>query len=141
MASTEQIFQSYVNKDYNQLFQSASASYNKVFGIFNAVYEDGRKAVESLLALVFTSVCADGQLTPKEGEFLNEIAQTNYTHDQLMQIVKGHGNATAYAKADGIFDSMPEGIKAELLNLCLCVCAIDERISPEEVAFVTQLVG
>ncbi len=140
MSRVDEIFQSYVNKSYNELFSSAEGSYSRLYKAFAEAFGDSKKAVQTLLTLVFTSVCADGQLSDLETRFLNDLADTNYSRSEMAKIVSGHGRASAYAEADRIFDSMPDLAQEELLNLCLCVCAVDERITKEEVAFIMQLV-
>ncbi len=140
MRTTEEIFQEYVNLSYEELFARAYDSFLTLHSFLTKSFEDSMTATNAELLLIYTSICADGNLTELEVKFLNDLAGTSFSPDQMLEDISAFCDKEAFEAADNLFDSLPEDEKAEFFNLCLCVCAIDERISSEELDFVARLI-
>ncbi len=129
-----EIFQSFVNKDYDELVKIAHRELNLAIPTLEEFLGDD--AYRVTLALLTTCISADGQLSDIEKKFLNEI--TGIEIGAMGDIVRGF---TDYELVDKLVDSSPKDLKNHLLTLALCTMAVDEHIPGKEVAYFKRLLA
>lgn len=129
-----EIFQSYVNLDQKSLIEIAAESIPKFLPVLKQV--DAEHGGNVCLAMMISCAFgADGKLTEKESAFLRAV---KLDVDLIKTILNTDG---AYTIIDNLVDSMNTEEKAAALSFMICLCAIDESISPEENAFLRRLLA
>lgn len=132
--SFEDILQNYVNKSYDELKAMARYEANIVLPALRRSF--GKEyAYAALLSVISSCIAADGRFSAKEQQFLYELL--NLTPDRARAYVEKTANA---GFADEFFDSCSKDEKTHLLKLCICFCAVDERISSDEINLLRRLV-
>lgn len=132
----QEVLQDYVNKDYAELLQLASSSFDALYPAFAEAFGE-EKAVVVTASFLASSLAADGALSQIERQFICDLFNADASFaETLFQSAQG---GQAAELADQIFDACPEQFKAHLLNLCLCFLACDESITRNEVAFIVRL--
>ena len=134
----KELLQNYVNKSYEELVALAKNSLSILIPYFHSLNAElGDKAI---IHFILTALAVDDGFSELEYKFLCDVLNTNESYDKIKGVVAKNANDQSIALADTIFDNIPnDNVKAELLNLFLCIIAIDETISPTETAMFSKL--
>lgn len=117
----------FVNKDYEELVSIAEVAVSRLIPpLERKLGEDD--AYVALCVFVSSCVGADGTLTPNEKKLLKRVMGVD--PDNAKTLVE---NAVDYRIANGLFDSVDEAIRKDLMMLCLACFAVDERINKDEI--------
>ena len=131
------ILQDFVNEEYDNLLGMAKQAIADILPVFNDLAKDGDGAT-GLIALFATSLAVDGKLSELEYKFVCDLLGDK-SFDEVKALVAAHYNAETFDLVDKLVDEFPVDMKSKLLTFCCCFLAVDEKISREEVAFVTKL--
>lgn len=129
-----EIFQSFVNKEYDELVSIATRELSLAIPTLEEFLGE-KDAYRVTLALLATCVSTDRQMSDIEKKFLNEV--TGIETHEIGEIVRGF---TDYEFVDKLVDSCPRDLKNHLLTLALCTMAVDEHIPGKEVAYFKRLI-
>lgn len=127
------MFQGFVNKDYDELVYIANKEINLAMPTLNELVGE-EYAYKLMISILATCTSADGTISDLEIKFLTEI--TGIESSAIVEIVRG---TTDYEFVDKILDAISQDLKNHLLTICLCMMAVDENISGKEVAFFKRL--
>ena len=111
---------------------------------------DGKDGITAYMQFILASVAADGVLSEKEFEllkpFFDKTAGKEVTYEEAVEIFKKMGLDKPDALKDvvdvmvDIIGLVSEDIKADIVMLCLLVCAIDGEVSQKEKDWIRQLI-
>lgn len=128
-----EIFQKYVNLDLEDLIALATKAIPEFMPVLKEYDKEHDGAV--CLAMMITSAFgADGEFTDNELAFLSAIHMD-------ANLIKAILENNVYPVVDEMIDSMNTDQKGAALSFMTALCALDERISPEENAFLRQLLA
>jgi hypothetical protein len=139
MANLNQLLQKYVNMDYDELLDLAKFSLSQ---FLDTVLEKTGADGASKICAVMTAAClgADGKLSPLENKFFNDLLGVNDSYSDNLEFVRSLGTEEARELVDGLVDAMSSEDKAAAISFCLCLLAVDETITRDEVAFIDRLI-
>ena len=89
-----------------------------------------------------SSAGADGKLTAKEANVVQAVSKASgldVNSDTVKQIVKTTSNQEAYALIQKMSASLQGEDKAALVSLAAGICALDNRMSKEELNYISSL--
>ena len=109
----------------------------------------GRDVVATYLQFILASVAADGKMTPEEFVLLkpmfDKVEGRNVSYDEAVEIFEKMGLTEPEAYKD-VVDTMvdvigivDEGLKDDIVFLCLLVCAVDGEVTEKEKDWIRQL--
>jgi uncharacterized pyridoxamine 5'-phosphate oxidase family protein len=132
-------------ESFTQLFNELSARVT-----VQLVDIAGKDGLNAYLNFILASVAADGKMTEKEFELLKPIfegvAEKELTYQEGVEIFKSFGfdeSDTFKNIVDLMVDVVgivSDGLKDDIVMLCLLVCAIDGEVSEKEKDWIRQLV-
>ena len=147
-------------KDFNELCRSVEElsplEYAAVLGrtslkimpAIRAFSEDGRTCAEVLAAFVIASVYADGKLDESEYLLMAPLLKAFFGEDfdfedakKLAKEWRKEGRAVK-KEVDYLVDflgTLSEELKADIIFVCLLICAVDGKVSLKEKAYIKQL--
>ncbi len=130
--SLDSMLQNFVNKDYDEIKEFAEIALSRLMPpLSEALGEDD--AAAALCIFIASSTAADGTLTVKEKQLMKEVM--GIEPDKAKEFVlKAHD----YDTADKFYDACPSEVQSDLMMLCLCFFAVDERISKEEISLLNR---
>ena len=131
------ILQDYVNLDYDQLVKIGKECFNTVVNnLLNVFDQDG--AYISVLALISSSIIADGELTEKEIQFLTDVSGLD--KDTIINKVYPLGTREQAKKiANTICDCDIRELADDAFTLAICLLAVDESITRTEYEYIAEL--
>ncbi len=111
---------------------------------------NGTDGLTAYMQFLLASVAADGVLSEKEYEllkpFFDRMADKDVTYEEAVELFKKMGLDEPDALKD-VVDVMvdfiglvSEDMKADIITLCLLVCAIDGEVSQKEKDWIRQLI-
>lgn len=140
MATLNELLQDYVNLSYNQLLNIANDSFAKIAPFFSKLSPDGNCA-QYLIPILGAALAVDGKLSQLEYRFMNDFLGGGMEYDDILQLAQDNYNENAMTYTDRVVDALSGDERTALLCLCLCIMAVDETISREEVAFIKRLIA
>ena len=142
MSKFNTLLQKYVNMSYDELVNTANENLHELFPALEKFFEDfpGEDPTTHIVVMLLANCLgADNQLTALECKFVNQILNANHSYDTLKTLIATHCNDEAEEVLDHLVDALDGSATANLLSFCLCLLAVDETISRDEVAFFTRL--
>lgn len=130
----DNLFRKYVNMSYDELKEVASSNLVEILPRLSEIVGQDN-AIKTLIIIISSCTTADGVLTVKEKEFLQDLLAIE--PDRAKDLVK---EAHDYKFTDDVIDSMSNELRDRVLTLCLCFFAVDEKISKEEISLMIKLV-
>ena len=137
------IMQAFVNADYSELVDIAKESLGIAYPYIAKVFaEQGEDEALSGTVLLHFIVTADGNYTELEHKFFCEVTGDTDSYEDNKAFIAQFADGKHADMADQLFDYIvnDKDAKMALLKLCLAICAIDETISADEVAFICKLI-
>ncbi len=111
---------------------------------------DGKDGITAYMQFILASVAADGELSEKEFEllkpFFDKMAGKEVTYEEAVEIFRKMGLDKPDALKNvvdvmvDIIGLVSEDTKADIVMLCLLVCAIDGEVSQKEKDWIRQLI-
>ena len=140
MSSLNELLQKYVNMSYEELLDMAKFSLSQFIG---TIMEDGGQDGTAKVLAIMTSACfgADYKFTALENKFLNDLTDSNDSYAENLEMVRALGNDEARQFVDDLLDSLTSEEKAAAASFCLCLLAVDETVTRDEIAFFDRLLG
>jgi hypothetical protein len=142
MSKFNTLLQEYVNMSYEELVSMANRNLHDLFPALEKFFEDypGEDPTTNIVVMILANCLgADNKLTTLECRFVNEILEANHSYETLRSMIIAHCNADAEEILDNLVDALDSKATSTLLSFCLCLLAVDETISRDEVAFFTRL--
>ena len=103
---------------------------------------DSEKASRLLLAVFFTAISADGKLNSNEFAIIKgflDAVDIKLTDEQVVKIIADYSGKEAYEAILALNHILSADGKSNLIALVAAVCAIDDRIDPNEVSYLDAL--
>ena len=125
------------NKSMNVLYKLAE------------ITEDELDGVTIFTGLIIGSIIADGKVAEEEFRLIEpalEIAiNRKVTLEEVQDMVKYHKKDSSYYRqfikaVVDLFGDIDDDLKADMITVCLLVCAIDGKISIKERQWLKQLI-
>ena len=114
-----------------------------------ALLTDPDTAVETYFHLVMASVAADGKLAEEEYYLIRPVFESikkrevSYEEAKLMFVAAGFDRPGEYKKTVDqvvdLFGLVSDDVKADMITICLLVCAVDGKVSFSEKRWIKQL--
>ncbi len=142
MSKFNTLLQNYVNMSYDELVDMANENLHDLFPALEKFFKDfpGEDPTTQIVVMLLANCLgADSKLTALECKFVNEILNANHSYDTLKDLIAMHCNDDAEEVLDNLVDALDRSATSSLLSFCLCLLAVDETISRDEVAFFTRL--
>ena len=132
-----ELLQGYVNKDYFELVAKARQDIVSLFPACKVVDKDNDGFV-MMTSIMLSAIGADGTLTALERKFMKDALEID--DDAVSKFIKMY-NGKMVELTDSFADALPVELKADVIDLALCIVAVDEKISREETAFIAKLIA
>lgn len=139
MATLKELMQDYVNMSYNDLLNLARKNYANFIGTLRGFFDSDETIAQAILVVTSSCLSADGKLSNSEYAFIKELLGLQQDYETLTRVTAALGDAKGRELADQLADALDTESKAEFLSFCLCIVAIDETISRDEIAFINKL--
>ena len=137
MNDFEQLLQNYVNKDYFELVAKARRDIISLFPACKVVDKDNDGFV-MMTSIMLSAIGADGTLTALERKFMKDALEID--DDSVSEFIKMY-NGKMVGLTDSFADALPVELKADVIDLALCIVSVDTKISREETAFIAKLIS
>jgi uncharacterized tellurite resistance protein B-like protein len=121
----------------------------KILPAIRALSTDGFDCAETMLTFLVASVYADGKLDEAEYQLLLPMLKAffgeNVDYDYAKKVVKAFGPEGKELKKVvnqmvDLIGEVDEDLKADIIMVCLLICAIDGKISLKEKRYIKQLI-
>lgn len=140
MATLNELLQDYVNLSYDQLLRIAKNNFDKIAPFFAKIAPDGN-AAKYLVPIIGAALAVDGRVSQLEYRFINDLLGGGLNYEDVKAVAQNNYNDDAMDYTDKVVDLLSGDERTALLALCLCIMAVDETISREEVAFIKRLIA
>ena len=141
MADFNELLQQYVNQSYDDLLGLAKYSLSKVSEEITTIFDGTEEASKVLMVVTAACYGADSRLTTLEYTFLKDLLESDSDYNSMKSMIEALGGSDAMELTDQLVDSLSADGKAALVSFCICLLAVDETISRDEVAFIAQLMA
>ncbi len=135
--SLKTVIEGYINTEYNELVGTAKLSLQVVYPLLKNVFEEQASFI--FISFLGAGVAADGSFSEKEKKFLKDVF--NFNDDINEDIFKLGSNEEVVSLVDRVFDILDGESKIALLNLCLCLIAVDKNVELVETEFIQKLLN
>ena len=142
MADFNQLLQNYVNQPYEELLGLARYSLAQASDEISDFFS-GNDELHAKAYMVITAAClgADSKLTTLEYNFLKDLLDMDVSYDDMKSMIEALYGDEAMELTDQLADSLSNDAKSALISFCICLLAVDETISREEVDFIAKLMS
>lgn len=122
----------------------------KIMPALHALTRDPAESARMLAIFMIGSVYADGKLDEAEYELMKPMLEAFFgqevNFEQAKKVVKAFSPEGKELKqvVDYVVDllgELDEELKADIITVCLLVCAIDGKISRKEEKYIRQLIA
>lgn len=122
----------------------------KIMPALHALTRDPAESAMMLATFMIGSVYADGKLDEAEYELMKPMLEAFFgqevNFEQAKKVVKAFSPEGKELKrvVDYVVDllgELDEELKADIITVCLLVCAIDGKISKKEEKYIRQLIA
>ena len=135
----KEVLQQYVDASYEELVKEVAYSGAKLIARLKELGLSDKNALTAVYGYIVTAVSADGKVTEKEFQFLQEAL--NYTREELNEVIELGSDPEFIEVMDRLFDSHDKEVCVQTLNIVCCLVAIDETINRDEIAFIEKLLA
>lgn len=137
MATFNELMQKYVNSDYETLVQLAQQALVSVLPACKAVDKDN-DGFFMATSIILAAIGADGVLTGLEKKMLGDALGLN--EETIQKFITLYDSRMAEL-VDAFADALKDDLKADVCMLVTAVCAVDEKISHLETAFIKKILA
>lgn len=141
MAELRDILQKYVNLDYEDLLKLGTHSLAAITPYFESVSRQmGGEITPTQLGICVLGTClaVDGKLTDLECRFVSDLFD-GVPREQVRAVAENYADEQSRSIVDGLYDNCPAEYRNDFMQFCICVLAVDERVSGDETEFVRRL--
>lgn len=135
-----QLLQEYVNASYEDLLARARFVLPDILTGLNNIAKDC-DGTGFLLALVGTTVVADGMFSDQEYHFLSDVLELDISYKTLKNSLEQYCEEGWDDISYRVMNSVDEDTRTKLGIFCICLAAVDERISGEENGYIAALLS
>lgn len=137
MATFNDLMQKFVNSDYETLVGFGQQALVKLLPICKKV-DPEHEGFFMVSSIILAAIGADGVLTGLEKKFLGDVM--GLKDENVDTFIKMY-DSKMVELVDRFVDDINDEIKAHTVMLVSAVCAVDEKISREETAFIHKLLA
>ena len=137
----DEMMQGLVNLSTKEKINLAITSYMELLPVLKQ-YDPDTKGAALACAIIGTAAAADGQLSNDEAAFIGGLFSAmniNMSDNEIFAFVKVHANKSAYDVVKALSNSMNTEQRSHLITLVAAICAMDDKISREECAYICDL--
>lgn len=139
----DEIFQQYVNKDYEELVSLAQQSLPDVISGLKKVSKNDKEAIGYLFQIIGSIICVDGVVNNAEHKLYCDMLGNYVPYEDFYQAIK-NCNSSGLRNAvnnfvDAIGNQISSDTKAAIVLLCLCFGCIDEKLTADEQNYLKLL--
>lgn len=136
MADFNETLQDLVNQDYETLVEFASRAASELIPVFKRFDSENDGAM--LLSIVTaTALAADGELTPLEKKLMADAFGLS---SEAIAGITSFYTGDMDELTNSFVDALDSDEKAKAILLFAAICAVDESINRNEVAFIKYLI-
>lgn len=135
MTTFNELMQKYVNTDYPVLLDLAREAIRRLTPACKQV-DPEHNGYYMLASIILSAVGRDGVLSGLEKKLLME--STGITDTEVSKLLKMY-DPQMPDLVNHFCDNMGDDLKADTIMLVTIFCAVDEKISKEETAFIKKL--
>ena len=109
-----------------------------------AQFDEKNKGLTLVLAIFGASAGADGKLTHSEVALIRAITNAigmKLSDENVLELVKASTKEDGYKMISSLSGILDDEGRASLITLVASICAIDDTLSKEELAFIASLLG
>lgn len=148
MQSFNELLQDLVNRDYDELVVFAQQSLSLVLPHIKAVAEAGETdgavaqdyAVRFMMQFIGATIAADGRFTELEYKLFCDVLNVrDHSYEEIKELISAYASEEDRDLADMLCDTADAEVKGAFVLLAATFCAVDEKISADEVAFIKKL--
>lgn len=121
----------------------------RIMPAIRAFSEDGLECTQILASFLIASVYADGKLDESEYAVMEPLLKAFFGEDfdfgdakAMVKSFRKEGKAVK-KEVDYLVDflgTVSEDLKADIIFVCLLICAVDGKVSMKEKAYIRQLI-
>ena len=130
--------QDYLNSSYDELVARAKYLLPDVFDQLCRLDKDGN-GIPFLFSLLGVGIVADGQLSDLEYLFLCDTVNNDFTFAEMKSLLQKYCEEDYSEVIYRILKSLDDDARCKLAHFVICFMAVDERIAPEENAYIQYL--
>lgn len=135
MTTFDEMLQDLVNEDYQSLVNIASNAARELIPVLKQ-YDSENDGALLLSVITATALAADGQLTPLEKQLMADAFGLS---SEAIGGITSFYTGDMDEITDNFIDSLNSDQKAKAVLLFAAICAVDETIKRDEVAFIARL--
>lgn len=135
------VLQQIVNLSYEQKVGLAASSISDLIPELKKLFGD-KEVSAIIMAIISTAIAADGQLAPEEYAFAKALfgaAGMEMSDEDLVKTIKIYSTDSGYDIVRNVSKVLPSDVKSKLVTGVAAICAIDNTIDKNEIAFLTTL--
>lgn len=127
--------QDFLNKDYAELVSLGKVAFEEIAPVARVIDKE-HDGYAMIAAIVLSAVGTDGALAPLEARFLMDVMgmDEDEVADMLMLRIPD-----VHATVKKLYDSFSDDFKGALMLFIVCIFAVDETITEEEIAYLFDL--
>ncbi len=137
MASLDEILQDIVNKEYDELLNIAKRALAEILPACKAV-DTNNDGMIMLSSIILSAIGADGNLSAKERQFLRDLL--GFSDEQVSNFIKLY-NGNESDLVDMFVDTIQGEVKTSTVLFVCAICAVDETVSADEIAYIKKLLA
>ena len=141
MATFREILQDIVNKSDEDKLRLALQALSNLRPVL-AQLDKETNGVRLVCAILSTAAAADGKLSGLEFSLISSVMEAErvkLSQDEVLSLVRNYGNRNGYALIQKVSQVLPTDNKGDLVIAVAAVCALDDRISSDELKFIESL--
>lgn len=141
MATFREILQDIVNKSDEDKLRLALTALSNLRPVL-AQLDKETNGVRLVCAILSTAAAADGKLSGIEYSLIENVMKAEHvtlSQDEILSLVRNYGNKNGYELIQKVSQVLPSSNKGDLVIAIASVCALDDRISSDELHFIESL--
>ena len=132
-----ELYQSYLDMDYEERKMIATSASEKIFEHLNEFYDEN--SVLKIFIDMFSVLCSvDGVISAEEHEVFSSITKTNVSFDEFYEVMKFGANIEFVTDFFDFVNSQGDEFLGELFVLAVCMFSCKGEITIEEQEFIDE---
>ena len=127
----EELYQNFISSSKESREHLAHLSANELFG-YLCDCEGNEQGIADFVSILAVFVKSDGKSGKEEYEAFTKIIDAGFSYAQFRDLMEMEQYPIALARAKEVYQSVPEGIKKDILSLGLLICVTDEEMTQSE---------
>ena len=141
MAGLRSVLQDLVNKSESEKVEIAARSYLELLPTLKK-YDFKNNGLGLLWGILSSAISADGQLNNEEYRLASAIMSVeglDMSHSDMLGMIQKYQSQETYQMVQKLSEILNGDDKDSLIVLVAAICAVDDRINPDEFKFIDSL--